>query len=103
MSNINNLNEGELNAIKTSIECHIHQAKTDVLNYEEKLKEILEALKVFATDSAETVQVVAETVVETVVEKVEEVAEVVKEEVKKAAPKKAAAKKADSATKESDK
>lgn len=99
-------NKRDLELREWTLTSTINHFKTSLENAEAELKEVVEALKVFAIDSAETVQAVAETVVEKVEEvavKVEEAVEVVKEEVKKAAPKKAAAKKAEPATEESDK
>jgi hypothetical protein len=83
MSNIDDLNENQLEGHKWSIEALLEQAKEEVARYEDELKAIANRLKNLASGAVETVQ-----------DKAEEVVEVVKEEVKKAAPKKAATKKA---------
>ena len=92
-------NQRDLELREWTLTSTINHFKTSLAKAETDLQEVVEALKVFATDSVETVQAVAEVVVE----KAEEVVEVAKEEVKKAAPKKAAAKKTEPETEESDK
>ena len=88
MSDLSNKTQNELERLEASLKGAFTHFTKNAARAEAELKDVVEALKNFATSTVEVVQQKTEEVTA----KAEEAATVVKEEVKKAAPKKAAKK-----------